>query len=331
MDIPTTHSDNPDKIRQEVVMRLLEATDATCGLYHETAEIDGELFYVKVTCTGSERYQKVVGGVEGTRLRYGAAATTGPRAERMRRTGWTVHDARRAELTEFRLLREDVIVEKFAELPVWHELYEPAGITTDQIRLLTFERGQHIGWLGVFSQSSEGRFDVVHKARANRLRGELCHQLRAARTLDNPEEGVGGSLLFAACGRLLFDSSDVRDISEDALTILRKTVRRADRNELDKDVAAFGQTAARVMRMDAPDQVAYLVSLEPARPPRIRASALLTPRQHEVAQLAATGATVETVADALEIQPTTVKYHLREAYRRLNIETRAELAMALGS
>lgn len=331
MPIPTTHSDNPERMRQEVVDRLCEATNARCGLYHETAEVDGQLFYVKVTMAGSARYREVVGGMEGTRLRRGAAATTGGRVERMRRRGWTIHDSNRTDLTEFRLLRDDLVLAKFRELPVWQELYEPADITTDHLRLLTFEGGKHVGWLGVFRDSSEGRFDVVHKARANRLRAELRHQLRAARALENPADSADGSLLFAACGRVLFASNDMRDLSEETLDILRRAVRRADRDALDGDVVAFGRTAARLVRMDAPDRVAYLVSLEPAQPARLRLRTLLTPRQLEVAELAATGATIETVADALEIKATTVKYHLREAYRRLHIETRAELAALLAS
>lgn len=331
MSIPTIHSDNPDRMRREVMERLLEVTNATCGLYYETAEVDGQMFCVNMTGSGPARHRKVVGGLEGMRLPSGAAATTGRRVERVRRDGWSIYHARRAELTEFRLLRDDLIFEKLCELPVWHALYQPAGITTDHLRMLTFESGRHVGWLGVFRQAAESRFDVVHKARANRLRTELRQQLGAARALDNPDDGAGGSLLFAACGRLLFASSDVRELSEDTLAILRETVRRADRDALDCEVVAFGHTAARLVRMDAPDLVAYLVSLEPAHPPRLRVRTLLTPRQLEVAELAATGVTVETVADALEVTSSTVKYHLREVYRRLGVETRAELATLLAS
>ncbi len=331
MPTPTTHSDNPDRMRQEVVTRLCEATNARCGLYYETAEVDGHLFCVNMTGTGTARHREVVRGLEGMQLPSGAAATTGRRVEQVRRDGWTIHHARRAELAEFRLLRDDLIREELCDLPVWHALYEPAGITTDHLRLLTFERGRHVGWLGAFRQTSESRFDVVHKARANRLRTELRQQLHAARVLDNPEDGAGGSLLFSASGRLLFASVDMRGLSEEALHILRRTVRRADGDALERDVVAFGHTAARILRMDAPDRVAYLVRIEPAQPPRLRPRTLLTPRQLEVAELAATGATVETVADALEIKSTTVKYHLREAYRRLGIETRAELAMVLAT
>jgi DNA-binding CsgD family transcriptional regulator len=331
MPIPTIHSDNPDRMRQEVVERLCEATNARCGLYYETAEVDEQLFCVKMTGIGSARHRKVVRGLEGTRLPGGAAATTGRRIEQVRRDGWTIHRARRAELTEFRLLRDDLIREDLFDLPVWHALYEPAGITTDHLRLLTFESGRYVGWLGVFRQTAESQFDVVHKARANRLRAELRHHLRAARALETPDDSAGGSLLFAACGRLLFASNDMRDLSEETLDILRRAVRRADRDALEGDVVAFGRTAARLVRMDAPDRVAYLVSLEPAQPASLRLRTLLTPRQLEVAELAATGATIETVADALEIKATTVKYHLREAYRRLHIETRAELAALLAS
>jgi len=59
------------------------------------------------------------------------------------------------------------------------------------------------------------------------------------------------------------------------------------------------------------------------------AEALLSPRQREVARLAAAGSSASAIADKLKIKPTTVRGYLREVYERLGITSRAQLASAL--
>ena len=55
----------------------------------------------------------------------------------------------------------------------------------------------------------------------------------------------------------------------------------------------------------------------------------LTRRQREVAELAATGATIDEIGRHLGISPHTVRQHLRDAYRLLDVGNRVELARAL--
>jgi DNA-binding CsgD family transcriptional regulator len=50
----------------------------------------------------------------------------------------------------------------------------------------------------------------------------------------------------------------------------------------------------------------------------------LTARQLEVLRLAADGQTNEQIAGTLGLSPSTVRYHLQNVYRRLNVKTRAE-------
>jgi DNA-binding CsgD family transcriptional regulator len=55
----------------------------------------------------------------------------------------------------------------------------------------------------------------------------------------------------------------------------------------------------------------------------------LTPSERRIAELAATGQSNREIAQALFVTPKTVEYHLRNTYRKLDIQTRAELAHAL--
>jgi DNA-binding CsgD family transcriptional regulator len=61
-----------------------------------------------------------------------------------------------------------------------------------------------------------------------------------------------------------------------------------------------------------------------------RAAAPLTARQREVAMLAAAGTTSKDIAGRLQLSVRTAENHLQNAYARLGVTTRAELADALG-
>jgi DNA-binding CsgD family transcriptional regulator len=71
-----------------------------------------------------------------------------------------------------------------------------------------------------------------------------------------------------------------------------------------------------------------------ARPRReafLSGPASLTPSERRIAELAATGQSNREIAQALFVTPKTVEYHLRNTYRKLDIQTRQELASALSA
>ena len=72
-----------------------------------------------------------------------------------------------------------------------------------------------------------------------------------------------------------------------------------------------------------------LATVEYAPAPEKRPDAVLTPRQREVAGYAAAGATNREIAETLGITPDTVSDHLSEAYERLGVANRVELALLL--
>ncbi|MGA9860415.1 MAG: helix-turn-helix transcriptional regulator, partial [Solirubrobacteraceae bacterium] len=65
-----------------------------------------------------------------------------------------------------------------------------------------------------------------------------------------------------------------------------------------------------------------------ARPRRLAFSGIdsLTVSQRRVAELAARGLTTRQIAEALYVTPKTVEFHLRQAYQKLDVSSRAELA-----
>jgi DNA-binding CsgD family transcriptional regulator len=67
----------------------------------------------------------------------------------------------------------------------------------------------------------------------------------------------------------------------------------------------------------------------PRREALLSGPASLTPSERRIAELAAGGHSNRQIAANLFVTPKTVEYHLRNAYRKLDIQTRSELAEAL--
>lgn len=73
----------------------------------------------------------------------------------------------------------------------------------------------------------------------------------------------------------------------------------------------------------------HLIRIDPVEPVRLAPDAALTPAQRRVAAYAAVGATVDEIARAVSSRRETVRTHLKEVYRRLDVASRLELARAL--
>ncbi|MBV9000314.1 MAG: AAA family ATPase [Solirubrobacterales bacterium] len=112
---------------------------------------------------------------------------------------------------------------------------------------------------------------------------------------------------------------------------LRRENRRSDARawlERGADMASVGGAVALSQR--ARVELAA-TGARPRRDALLSGPASLTPSERRIAELAATGQSNREIAQALFVTPKTVEYHLRNTYRKLDIQTRRELAGALSA
>jgi DNA-binding NarL/FixJ family response regulator len=87
---------------------------------------------------------------------------------------------------------------------------------------------------------------------------------------------------------------------------------------------AFTSTGAEAFARRAEREL--LATGERARKRTVDTLDQLTPRETQIARLAANGHTNREIAAQLFISPSTVEYHLRKAFRKLGVKSRTQLA-----
>ena len=163
-------------------------------------------------------------------------------------------------------------------------------------------------------------------------KGQPWARARAARTLGWLASAVELDEHFQAALELHRATLDDFELARTRLAYgarLRRIRRRVDaRPHLQAALDIFTRLGARPWADSAARELAAtgLAVTRPGDNPVSR----LTPRELQIAVLLAEGRTTRETAAALFLSPKTVEYHLRHVYLKLDIESRAALAAALG-
>jgi DNA-binding CsgD family transcriptional regulator len=175
-------------------------------------------------------------------------------------------------------------------------------------------------------------------ADADRERSQHAYELQALHVLTrlgepDPEAvrrlSVDGP--FAVAALAYAEARDGRALLE-AANLLASQDRLLEAAEAAQRAAAALREEGRNATPATTKAAAWLASCEGARPPTLLdpATADLTPREREIALLAAQGRSSREIADRLVLSVRTVDNHLQSAYRKLGVSGRGELSAALG-
>jgi DNA-binding CsgD family transcriptional regulator len=175
--------------------------------------------------------------------------------------------------------------------------------------------------------------DIAAEALARAERTDVLHlRIRARRVLGLCDQGSRGLRSLRAAVRLGADAPSRLETMR-ALVDLGAALRRENRRT---DARAPLQRAADMAHRGGAVALAERARIElaasgarPRRDALLSGPGSLTPSERRIAELAATGQSNREIAQALFVTPKTVEYHLRNAYRKLDIQTRTELAGAL--
>jgi DNA-binding CsgD family transcriptional regulator len=121
----------------------------------------------------------------------------------------------------------------------------------------------------------------------------------------------------------------IRALIDLGAALRRANQRAAARPPLEQAADLARQGGAHLLYQRARTEL----SASGARPRRealLSGPASLTPSERRIAGLAAEGSSNREIAAILFVTPKTVEYHLRNSYRKLEIQTRGELSEALG-
>jgi DNA-binding CsgD family transcriptional regulator len=168
-------------------------------------------------------------------------------------------------------------------------------------------------------------------ARAERT--DVFHlRVRARRIIGLCEPGTRGVRSLRTAARLASNGPARLETTRalvDLGAALRRDNRRSDAREPLERAADLARRGGAVALSERARVELAAAGARPRREALLSGPASLTPSERRIAELAATGQSNREIAHALFVTPKTVEYHLRNAYRKLDIQTRGELAQAL--
>ncbi len=232
---------------------------------------------------------------------------------------YSLAELRLAQARPREALDAALVVGEIGERTVRFLGYCPWRTTAAQAALLLGERDRALE-LAADARSRAEHTDVLHL------------RLRSRRVLGLCEGGRNGLRSLRAAVRLGSESpprlETIRALIDLGAALRRENHRSEAREWLERgaDMAARGGAVALSER--ARVELAA-TGARPRREALLSGPASLTPSERRIAELAATGQSNREIAQALFVTPKTVEYHLRNTYRKLDIQTRQELAEAL--
>jgi DNA-binding CsgD family transcriptional regulator len=232
---------------------------------------------------------------------------------------YSLAELRLAQARPREALEAALLVGRIGERTVRFLGYCPWRTTAAQAALLLGERDRAFE-LAEDELARAERTDVLHlRIRARRVVG-LCEQ--GTKTIRSLRAAV--QLGAGAPPRL----ETLRALVDLGAALRRENRRTEARQPLSQAADMASRGGAVALHERARGELAA-TGARPRRDVLLSGPESLTPSERRIAELAATGQSNREISQALFVTPKTVEYHLRNTYRKLDIQNRQELAEAL--
>lgn len=310
-NLQTADSAAPEVIRRHTLDRLVEAFDAKLGMFFKVARIDGDDHYTEMETRGPD---SELGAL------YGQWAD-----EPMLDSPWGPAGPNPSEVNRFVCPREEHDLDEYDvhdDMNAEYDVY-------DQVRALMYDGPRFLGWFGIMRRGQKRMMGTEEARRATWVVDEVKANLAAAQSLEDRRRDPDRALyaLLRPDGTIAQLSRRAIDwLDDERRELIRDWVRTFDRSGEAPTVLIDSGCELRMIRLDGEEGVRYLVDIDRAFIPRLDPLEILTERQREVAEYVAVGATNAEIARTLDVSRSTIKYHLRQIYQRLQVDTRPELA-----
>lgn len=312
-------SADPDSLRQQAIQMVLERAEADSAAWFSVAEIDGVLR---------------MGGWSaiGDRALDDALRRNAMEADPWRDSPAPFQRSSLAESSSFLELDKILDPVAFEQSRYFQTIFAPFRVA-DQIRLLVFQGSRLVAWIGASRKTGARRFNARDRKRLQALVAPVSAALCAADGL------IRGNVALDRAVIVLQPGGEVDYASLPSIGWLERPgfreALRALTVETDRGTptaerkALLDEAECRMIRVDGGSSVRYVATLTPSKQMQRSLVHALTAVQRRVAESAAAGATIAEIATELGRGAETVRSHLREVYRRLDVSTRLELARAL--
>lgn len=311
--VSTIHSQNPREIRVEIVEILRQFVPSDFGLYFKCVEPDdGDTPHFSGAVFDGDAE------IKAELLPYADQPVVD--------TPWLPPHLDPDEIDTFirtRTRYDDRFVRNFE---ISQKVFEPLEIG-DQLRVVLYDGQRFLGWLGLMRRGADEYFRKDEQELLRSATASIKSAIMAAEQCETSiiEEGIfavmtpDGNLEHASPAFARWQNSDRR-------AHLKRCIRQMDggAESVDRDIYAGSRVC--ITRLDSAHTIRYLVNVQRAPTMTIGPAHWLTDRQREIAEYAVTGATTPQIADKLDLSPQTVKTHMKNIFRRLDINSRAELA-----
>ena len=199
----------------------------------------------------------------------------------------------------------------------------------DHARALLYDGARFVGWVGLLREGKHP-FRLSELAELNEMSDEVAAALVAAENLDGVwQDQQLQFVLDSETMAVEFASRNgVAWLNPRRRSLIESYARDFKRNGAPSFVLADG-FELRAVELVGDIGTRFHLNVTSCLAPTLGADALLTPRQREVAELLVAGVTNREIADFLDVSVETVKQHVKDVYKRLQIANRVELASLL--